>query len=482
MNEHAHLWIDGQWIGQGPESPHRGACFDPATGEQVGSFSDARADDVAEAVAAARRAFDRTSWAHSPRLRAQVLLDFADRLAAQRVPIEAWLTRANGKLLRESAAELHGAISELRYYAGLARNLFGRIVETEPGCFSNLAREPLGVAGIIVPWNAPVTLLMRSLAPALAAGCTAVIKSAHQTSGATALALKCLDGVPGLPPGTVNLFSESGSAGAEALVRAPEVDAISFTGSNAVGKRIMAGAAESMKRLSLELGGKSPSIVFPDADMTKAVKTIAAASTVMAGQMCTAAARVLVHDAVADRMRAALTACLAGMRVGPGTDPLSEMGPLIDRRSRDRVADAVARAASEGTMHLHGKALQNHPRGAFLTPSMVEIRDLSSNFIQEEIFGPLLVFETFADEHEAIARANATRYGLAASVWTADRSLAERVSRRLACGTVWINSYNRLMAEAETGGYRESGVGRLHGTEGLNDFLHTKHIYYETQA
>jgi acyl-CoA reductase-like NAD-dependent aldehyde dehydrogenase len=476
---HAYLWINGKWTGVGPESTTAGTCFDPATGELAGSFADAQEGDVAAAIAAARRAVDDTQWVHSPRLRAQVLLEFAERLAGRRARIESCLTHVNGKLLRESVGELHGAISELRYYAGLARNLFGRIVETEPGCYSNLAREPVGVAGIIVPWNAPVTLLMRSLAPALAAGCTAVVKSAHQTSVATALALECLSEVPGLPPGVVNLFSESGTCGAESLVCSPDVDMVSFTGSNSVGKKIMAAAAGTMKRLSLELGGKSPSIVFPDADIAKAVRTITAASTVMAGQMCTAAARVLVHESVAAEVRSALAASFRAVRVGMGNDPSSEMGPLIDRRSRDRVANAVARAADEGTMHVHGKAVPAHPNGAFLTPSLVEIRDLSSAFIQEEVFGPFLVFETFADEDEAIARANATRYGLAASVWTADRNRAERVSRRLASGTVWINSYNRLFAEAETGGYRESGIGRLHGEEGLNDFLHTKHIYYE---
>jgi betaine-aldehyde dehydrogenase len=480
MSKHAYLWIDGQWIGAGPESPLAGACFDPATGEQVGSFSDAQETEVAAAIAGARRTFDNSAWSHSPRLRAQVLLDFADRLQARRGEIEAWLTRTNGKLLRESAGELTAAISELRYYAGLARNLFGRIIEIEPGCFSNLAREPLGVAGIIVPWNAPITLLIRSLAPALAAGCVAVVKAAPQTSAVTALVFECLADVPGMPPGVVNLFSESGSTGAEELIKSSAVDVISFTGSNAVGKRILAGAAGTMKRLSLELGGKSPSIIFQDADREKAVKTVTAAATVMAGQMCTAAARVLVHESIADQVRTELSAAFRNVRVGAGNDPSSEMGPLIDRHHRDRVANIIARAADEGIMHVRGTAEPANPGGAFLSPTLVEVKDLSSSLIQEEVFGPFLVFETFADDQEAVYRANATRYGLAASVWTSDRNRAERVSRQLATGTVWINSYNRLFAEAETGGYRESGIGRLHGLEGLNDFLQTKHIYYET--
>lgn len=481
MSEHAYLWIEGQWTGHGPDSPAAGACIDPVTGERAGSYTDACAAEVEQAIVAARKAFETTNWSRSPRQRAQLLLDFADRLAARRIEVEQWLTRVNGKLMRESVGELTGAISEIRYYAGVARNLFGRIIETEPGCYSHIAREALGVVAIILPWNAPIALLMRSLAPALAAGCTVVIKSAPQTSGATAITLKCLEEA-GLPKGVVNLFTETSSAGAELLVQSPEIDGISFTGSNAVGKRIMAAAAGTMKRLSLELGGKSPSLVFPDADLKKAVTTLTAASTVMAGQMCTAAARVLVHESVAAQLRAALTESLGNVRVGAGHDPTSQMGPLIDRRSRDRVAGAINRAADEGKMHLRGKLLAQYPAGAFLTPTLVELRDVASPLIQEEVFGPFLVLETFADEQEAIHRANATRYGLAASVWTSDQALGQRVSARLQSGTVWINSYNRLMAEVESGGYRESGIGRLHGLEAMNDFMQTKHIYYETAA
>lgn len=296
------------------------------------------------------------------------------------------------------------------------------------------------------------------------------------------MAIECLASLPGLPPGVVNLFTESGSAGSEFLVQSPDVDMISFTGSNAVGKRIMASGAATMKRLSLELGGKSPSIVLPDANLTNAVATITAASTVMAGQMCTAASRVLVHESIAAQMRTALVQSLGAVRVGPGADPSSQMGPLISRASRDRVIGVVEKAADEGHMHLQGRNLTDYPQGAFLTPTLVEIEDVKSPIVQDEIFGPFLVFETFGDDQEAISRANATRYGLAASVWTADRNRAERISRELASGTVWINSYNKLMAEAETGGYRQSGIGRLHGTEAMNDFLQTKHVYYDIHA
>ncbi len=481
VNNHAMHWIDGKWCPFGDKGSARGDCIDPASGEKVGTFAEGGLADAEAAIAAARRAFDDGGWSHAPRVRSQVLLDFADRLAARRKEIEVQLTRVNGKLLRESAGELSASISELRYYAGLARNLFGRCVEPDDGCMSLLTREPAGLAGIIVPWNAPITLLVRSLAPALAAGCTAVVKSAHQTSLATHLVIKCLAEVPGLPPGAVNFITESGSAVSEALVRAADVEVVSFTGSRAVGKKIMAAAAGTLKRLSLELGGKSPSIVFPDCDRTKAVATLVAAATVMAGQMCTAATRVLVHESVADAFRHDLAAALGSVIVGPGNDAASQMGPMIDRRSRDRIVRLVDEAAARGKLLLRGRVPDGKlGAGAFITPSLIEIRDLASPLIQEEIFGPVLVLETFDDEAEAVARANATRYGLAASLWTRDHARAHRMARALMAGTVWINTYNRLFPEAETGGYRESGFGRLHGVEGLNDFLQTKHVYFET--
>lgn len=483
MRQDALQWINGQWTPSVGNGGGTGECFDPATGEKVGTFAEATATDAEAAIAAARRAFETSGWAHSPRLRAQVMLDFADRLNARRGEIEAVLTRVNGKLLRESAIELSAAVSELRYYAGLARNLFGRHAEVDSGCYSLLAREPAGVAAIIVPWNAPITLLVRSLAPAMAAGCTSVLKLAHQTSLATELVTRCLADVPGLPPGVVNCLNESGSAVSETLVRSTEVDVVSFTGSRATGRKIMAAASGTLKRLSLELGGKSPSLVFPDCERDKAAAAIAAAATVMAGQMCTACSRVLVHEAIAEPFRDALKRALEHVAVGPGSDPAAQMGPMIDRANRDRVAGLVEAAAAEGELILRGRIPEGKlAAGAFITPTLARIQDINSVFVQEELFGPFLNFETFGDEAEAIARANATRYGLAASVWTTDQARAMRISRALYTGTVWINSYNRLFAEAETGGYRESGFGRLHGLEGLNDFLQTKHVYYETHA
>ena len=476
----AQQYIAGLWLPGAGDAPD-GDCIDPARGVVAAHFHEAAVADVCAAISAARRAFETTSWARQPRLRSDVLRLFADRLEARMEEVATLLVLLNGKLRREALGEIAASISELRYYAGLARNLFGRTIELEPGCWSQLEREAIGVAAIIVPWNAPVTLLVRSLAPALAAGCTVVIKAAHQTAPVHQLVLECLTADSRIPCGVVNSFVESGTAGAEALCADPDVDVISFTGSTRVGKSIARASAQNLTRLSLELGGKAPAIVFEDADIDAAVRGIVAGGTVMAGQMCTAIARVLVHDSIRETFTERLSSALQSVRVGPGDDPQSQMGPVIDRRSRDRLVRLVDEAHGEGARVISGGILPSTlpSNGAFVAPSLIAVQELSSRFIQEELFGPLLVLETFQSEADAVLRANATRYGLAASLWGRDQARMRRVARLMKTGTVWLNAHNRLFAEVETGGFRESGRGRLHGVEGLNDFLETKHLYHE---
>ncbi len=473
--------ISGQWLPSINGETRTGDAFNPATGEVAAHFSDGGVAEAQAAVAAALHAFENTAWRRSPRLRADVLLRFADRLEAKKEEVADMLVTLNGKLRREALGEIGAGISELRYYAGLARNLFGRVLEVEPGCYSSLDREPAGVCAIILPWNAPVTLLVRSLAPALAAGCTAVIKPAHQTALVNNMVLECLSSDERVPAGVVNSVIESGNEVSRHLCQASDIDVISFTGSSAVGKLIAKSTANSLKRLSLELGGKAPALVFADADRDKTIAGVVAGAMVMAGQQCTAITRVLVQDEAYDDVAKRLTQALKAVKVGPGNDPTSQMGCLIDVRNRDRINGLLDLAHATQKVLLRGGVPGGAlARGAFIEPSLIEVQDLGSDFIQNELFGPLLVLERFHSEAEAVSRANATRFGLAASVWSSDATKSRRIASQLRSGTVWSNSHNRLFAEAETGGFRDSGYGRLHGLEGLNDFLQTKHFYFET--
>ncbi len=467
--------IDGQWR----NAAVTGRSINPADSSTIGSYADGGTADAQAAIAAARRAFERPDWSQAPRLRQQVMLQWADALERKADELARLLTLENGKVLAQSRGEIGGAISEIRYYAGLSRFIPGHVFEVAPGEYSTLLKEPAGVAGLIIPWNAPVVLLIRALTPALAAGCTVVIKPAPQSALITAAVIAELHAVATLPKGVVNLVSESGHEIAQALVTSPEVDVISFTGSNATGQRIMAAAAPTMKKLSLELGGKSCCVVFDDCDIERIAPQLAAAATIISGQQCTAARRVLVHASRYDEMKSALTRALRAMVVAPGDTAGAQIGPLIDPASRDRVDAQIERAIAEADEVLlrggrPGGALAS---GSFLTPTLVAHRDTNAFFVQEEIFGPLLVLEKFEDEREAVTRANHSEYGLSASVWTQEGARALRVARALRNGTVWINDHNKLFAEAETGGYRRSGLGRLHGADALIDFVEIKHIY-----
>lgn len=471
----AQHYIDGAWV---PAVGTTGITLNPATGEPVAGFVEGTALDAQAAIAAATRAFHTTLWKHDARLRSEVLLSAATRLEERREQVAQLLVAQNGKLLREAMGEVGAAISELRYYAGLARNLFGRVVEIEPGCFSALHREAAGVAVIIVPWNAPVTLLVRSLGPALAAGCTVVVKPAHQTALVSNRVLETVLCDPRVPAGVVNTVTESGAEVARALCESPDVGVISFTGSTAVGKAIARATAGNLTRLSLELGGKAAGVVFADCDIAATVRGMLAGGLILSGQQCTALARVLVQDSIYDRFAAELAEAMRRVQPGPGMDPASGMGPLIDVANRDRIRALVEGAGASARVLVQGEVPGGElARGAFIGPSLIAVEDLASPLVQNELFGPVMVIERFADEDDAVMRANATRYGLAASVWSGDAGKARRVASRLRSGSVWINAHNKLFAEIETGGERDSGYGRLHGVEGMNDFLVTKHVY-----
>jgi betaine-aldehyde dehydrogenase len=468
-------WIGGEFDQSGGE----GVSLNPATGEQIGTYADGDAATMRAAIDAAEAVFLAGGWAEDHMLRSAALSHLADAFVAARQELIGTLMLENGKLRAEAAREVTHVDRGLRFAAGLAAQPYGRVLDPRPGVQAMVLRQPKGVVGIIVPFNAPVVLCLRSVQPALAAGCTVVIKmpgNAARTAGALS---RVFASVPEIPAGVINVVVESGSAGAEELVSSPRVPVISFTGSTAVGRRIYEAAAANYKTVGLELGGKNAHLIFDDADLDAALPVLVQSSTAFAGQFCHAGARILVHEAVADRLTAALVERLEAVKPGPAADPESEIGPLIDKRSVTRVDKLVGEAIDQGARALvRGGPIAEGPlaAGAFYRPALLAIDDPQMEIAQAETFGPVQTLQTFDTEDEAVELANATEFGLSASVWSRDPDRPLRIARRLEVGLVSINSWANLNMEFEEGGWKASGVGRLHGLSGIDDFLEYKQI------
>ncbi|WP_410574800.1 aldehyde dehydrogenase family protein [Amycolatopsis sp. cmx-4-61] len=478
MDHHpqARHWIGGKPAGPGVlDRP----STNPATGETIGWYADGDAAVAQAAIDAAVAAFTGSGWRDDAMHRAAALHHLADAYEARAGELIDTLCLENGKLAGEAGYEVHFIPRALRFAAGLAVQDFGRVSETKPGQQSMSIRQPVGVAGVITPWNSPAYLSIRSLAPALAAGCAAVVKMPAQAAQTARLMSDILAGVGDLPDGVVNIFIESGSDGARHLVQSPQVPVVSYTGSTATGRLILADAARSLKRISAELGGKTPHLVFPDADLDAAVETMVASCTVFAGQFCMTGSRVLLHREIADRVIDRLAERLRAVRPGPAADEASEIGPLIDKASVARVDAMVETAIAGGARAIVRGGPATDPAlagGAFYHPTLLEVGDTALPIVQEEVFGPVQVVQRFDTEDEAVELANATEYGLSACVWSRDADRPMRVARRLEAGLISINSWANLAVEMEEGGWKSSGLGRLGGVASLDDFTEYKQI------
>jgi betaine-aldehyde dehydrogenase len=470
----ARHWIDGQWA----DSDEHRESVNPATGEAIGSYAMAGPKEAQAAIEAARRAFIEPEWRTNRLLRARLLNRMADRFEERAGDLVELLGRENGKTHDQGRLEVAFAPETLRFNAALALTDTGTNSQVTDGELSMVVRQPVGVAGIIAPWNSPVALGIRSLAPALAAGCTAVMNLPWQTAQTNSLIAELVGATPGLPPGVANTIT-GGHVSGDVLVRSPDVPTISFTGSTATGRQISAAASANLKRVGLELGGKTPLILFEDADLEQALPIVVSALIVFSGQFCMTGSRLLVHEPIADRVRRELAARLEAVRVGPASDPASEMGPIIDKANVDRIDKIVEDAISAGAQVIvRGGPVTDGPlaAGAFYRPALLEVRDNSLPIVQDEVFGPVLTMQTFSTEAEAIAMANDSQYGLSASVFSRDVDVPLRVALALESGSVWVNDWARLHDQFEEGGFKGSGVGRMRGFAVMDDFVEFKHI------
>ncbi|QVQ52204.1 aldehyde dehydrogenase family protein [Spiractinospora alimapuensis] len=472
------LFVDGTWR-DAVDGAVR-TVVNPYDGSDLAVVSEASAVDVASAVAAARSAFDDGDWARRPTSeRGRILHHIADTLQRDREEIAVMESLDTGKTVEEGRIDVDDVTAVFRYYAGLADKDAGRVVSAPEGVHSRVVYEPVGVCAMITPWNYPLLQLSWKMAPAIAAGATMVIKPSEITPVTTCKLVE-LAVEAGVPSGVVNLVLGAGADVGLAMVESPDVDLVSFTGGLATGRRIMASAAKTVKKVALELGGKNPNIIFPDVDLDTAVDYALNAAFFHSGQVCSAGARLIVHEDIHDAFVDELARRADAITIGCGQAEGVRSGPLVSAEHRAKVEAAVARGVEEGARIIAGGSRPDDPDladGYFFRPTVFVDCDRSMDVVRTEVFGPVVTVERFRTEEEAVELGNDTDYGLSGAVWTNDTGRGDRVAARLRHGTVWINDYGPYFPGAEWGGFKRSGVGRELGPAGLDEYREAKHIY-----
>lgn len=479
----AHLYVDGRWRTASDDG--RRELINPATGEVLTTVDEATPHDATAAVAAARAAFDDGAWPATPVAeRAALLRRIADLLVRDKEELSRIETLDTGKTLAESEIDIDDVESVFRYYAAQIETSADRVVDVgNPAVISRVVREPIGVCVLIAPWNYPLLQMSWKIAPALAAGCTMVAKPSEVTPLST-IAFVRLCEEAGVPPGVLNLVQGSGASLGAALTDTPEVDFISFTGGLATGTIISRTAAAHVTKVAVELGGKNPHIVFPDADWESSVDQVLTGVFLHSGQVCSSGTRLIVHTSIADRFVDALVERAGLIVMGDGLDPASKTGPLVSQAQLDKMHHYVKIALDEGAVLRCGGDRPDrphlHPGGYYFAPTIFDRCYATMQIVQDETFGPILTVERFDTEDQALALGNDTSYGLAAAVRTSDAALGERMVRGLRHGTVWLNDFGYYTPAAEWGGFGKSGNGRELGPTGLAEYQETKHIWHNT--